>query len=90
MTNPEPSPLTASSPDTLTALFDADPTTLTDATLTILVRELRRRRDSFTAQEAADASKGKSRASRPGTIPAAVAAALDKPVGEVSIDDLDL
>lgn len=86
----EPSPLLASSPDTLTALFEADPTTLTDASLTTLVRELRRRRDAFAAQEAADASKGKGSRTKPGTIPAAVAAALDKPVGEVSIDDLDL
>lgn len=86
----EPSPLLASSPDTLTALFEADPTTLTDAKLLDLIRELRRRRDAFAAQEAAEASKGKSRATRPGVIPAAVAAALDKPVGEVSIEDLDL
>lgn len=82
------SPLSTSSPNFLTHLFEADPTSITDDQLLTLITELRRRRSEFTAKEAADKLKTKTPRAKAGTVPAAVAAALDKPVGEVSLDDL--
>lgn len=82
------SPLDAVSPDALTALFEADPTTLDDSALTSLIRELRRRRDVFAADEAAKSLAPKAKRTPTATVPAPLAAALDKPVGELDLDDL--
>lgn len=79
--------LTIPSPDSLTALFLADPLTLTDAQLTVLVREFRRRRSEFHAQEAATAAKGKK--AKPTKAPADPAL-LDKPLTEVNLSDLGI
>lgn len=74
---------------TVEDIFAADPADLADPDFDALVKELRRRRDVFAADEAAKASEGKkARAKRDPTITAATAAALDKPVGEVNLDDL--
>lgn len=82
------SPLDAVSPDALTALFEADPTTLDDGTLTSLIRELRRRRDVFAADEAAKSLAPKKTRAPVSAPSAPLAAALDKPVGELDLDDL--
>lgn len=84
----EPSPLALVSPDALTALFESDPLTLTDPQLTSLVLELRRRRNAFTADEAAKAAKGKSARVKAEAQSAASAATSDKPITETSLDDL--
>ncbi len=83
------SPLSTPSPDSISALFLADPLTLTDDALMALVIELRRRRNEFTAAEAAKALKPK--AVRTKAIPQSpsAAAALDKPPSEISLEDLD-
>ncbi len=47
------SPLLTASPEALTALFEADPLTLSDDAIMALILELRRRRNAFTAEEAA-------------------------------------
>lgn len=81
------SPLSIPSPDSLTALFLADPLTLTDAHLTTLVREFRRRRSEFHSQEAATAAKGKkAKVARAPTDPAI----LDKPLTEIDLADLGI
>lgn len=79
------SPLTIPSPDSLSALFLADPFTLSDADLTSLVREFRRRRSEFHSQEAATAAKGKKTKPAKSTAPPEV---LDKPLTEIDLSDL--
>lgn len=80
-------PLTIPSPDSLTALFLADPLTLTDAQLTTLVREFRRRRNEFLSQEAATAAKGKKAKVAKTTMDPAI---LDKPLTEIDLSDLGI
>ena len=82
------SPLASVSADALTAMFEADPTTLTDAQLMTLVVELRRRRNAFTAEEAAKSLKPKATRAKAGPVDAASAASLDIPPSELSLDDL--
>lgn len=89
ISDPIPSPLLAVDPDALSILFESDPLTLSDAQLTALVTELRRRRNEFAAQEAAKALKPKATRTRAQPQSPASAAALDKPVTELSLDDLD-
>lgn len=87
MTTEPESPLTIPSPDSLTALFLADPLTLTDAQLTTLVREFRRRRSEFHSLEAANAAKGKkAKVAKTPTDPAV----LDKPATEIDLSDLGI
>lgn len=82
------SPLTTASPDSLDLYFSDDPLTLSDSQLSTLVLELRRRRSAFAADEAAKAAAGKSKRPKATAQSAPEAAALDKPVGELSLDDL--
>lgn len=84
MSEPD-SPLLIPSPDSLTALFLADPLTLDDAKLTVLVREFRRRRNEFLSAEAATAAKGKK--AKPVASPAD-ALIRDKPPTEIDLSDL--
>ncbi len=84
----EPSPLSTVTPDALTALFTADPLTLSDADLMGLVQELRRRRNEFTASEAAKSLKPKAAKTKPDPASAPTAAAMDKPTKEFGLDDL--
>lgn len=85
MTAEVESPLTIPSPDSISALFSTDPLTLTDANLTLLVREFRRRRSEFLAQEAAAAAKGKkAKVAKAAADPAV----LDKPLTEIDLSDL--
>lgn len=82
------SPLSVASPDALTAMFEADPTSLSDAQLMVLVTELRRRRNVFTSEEAAKALKPKTTRAKAEPQSAAASAALDIPPSELSLDDL--
>lgn len=82
------SPLLATDADALTRLFEADPTTITDAELTTLIVELRRRRNAFLSEEAAKSLAPKKARTKSDPIPASVAAALDKPVSELDLEDL--
>ena len=82
------SPLALVAPDTLDALFLADPLELTDGQITGLITELRRRRSEFASQEAAKAAKPPRTKAAKGIADAATASLLDKPVGEISLDDL--
>lgn len=81
-------PLAEVDPEAVTRAFEADPLTLTDAALDNLVLEIRRRRVAVQAQEAAKALN--KRPSKPRTLAptAAEAAALDKPVSELTSEDL--
>jgi hypothetical protein len=89
MTDLPPSPLEGVSPDALTVLFESDPLTLTDAQLLSLISELRRRRNEFTAAEAVKALKPKTTRTRATPQSPAASAAIDKPLTELSLDDLD-
>lgn len=83
------SPLDATDPNALQALFEADPTTVSDKKLErVMIPELRRRRDIFAADEAAKSLAPKRTRATPAPTPAPLAAALDKPVGELDLDDL--
>lgn len=85
----ELTPLATVDHDSITAIFCADPTSLTDADLDKLVLELRRRRNEFIASEAAKAAKGKAADKKPkATVTAAEALVADKPTSELSLDDL--
>lgn len=81
-------PLTTTSADALTALFEADPLKLSDTQLITLVSELCRRRSAFAADEAAKAAAGKSKRPKATPQPAPSAAALDVPVAEIGLEDL--
>lgn len=71
-------------------IFSLPPSTISDADLTRLVSELRRRRSEFLAAEAAKAMAAKKPKSKidPSVKASATAAKLDKPSGELSLDDL--
>ncbi len=86
--NTPPSPLTTASPEALTAMFEADPCTLTDTQFHSLILTIRARRSTFLAEEATKALKPKSTRTRAEPQPASVAAANDKPISEVNLDDL--
>lgn len=83
------SPLSSTDPDALTLVFSSDPLELSDAQLLQAIQELRRRRSLFASEEAAKALKPKSARVRaePSTAESAINA--DKPLSEVSLDDLD-
>jgi len=83
-----PSPLNIVDPDALTRLFEADPTSVSDAELVVLVTELRRRRNAFLAEEAAKSLAPKAKRTPPGVVPSSVAAVLDKPVSEIDLNDI--
>lgn len=84
-----PSPLASTNPDAIGQLFSTDPTTLSDPDLDTLILEVRRRRNEFNSTEAAKLAKGKSAKEPKPPIDAATAAAMDKPPGELSLDDLE-
>lgn len=83
------SPLDLVNPDSITALFDKDPTEVSEAQLTQLIVELRRRADVNAATAAAKEAAPKTKAPRvkaPNT--PALQALADKPIEEVTVDDL--
>lgn len=83
------SPLsTVPSTDPIAAIFDADPAILTPTDHQRLLTELRRRRSEFASAEAAKAATPKAKRPKSAPVTPAQAAALDKPPGEVSLDDL--
>ena len=83
------SPLLSVNNDALTALFEADPLTLTDADLMRLVSELRRRRSVFASEEAAKALAGKkTRGVKADPATPTTALTSDKPTSELSLDDI--
>lgn len=86
MTTAPASLLDTTSPDSISALFLADPGTLSDADHIKLILELRRRRNEFLSAEAAAQSKPKAARKAP-ALPAAEAAALDKPLTETGLED---
>jgi hypothetical protein len=84
----DPSPLLATSADALSLMFEGDPLDLTDAKLMQMVTEIRRRRSDFASREAATAAAGKAKRTKAEPQSAPAAAALDKPVSEIDLDDL--
>ena len=88
------SPLASVTPDTLTALFEADPSTLPDNELDVLILDLRRRRLAFASEEAAKTAAGKKVKARPPTdgdgnrLPTTIADASlkDTPASEITLD----
>jgi hypothetical protein len=84
---PAPSILTTTDPDAIAELFKADPSTLDHAALTRLTIELRRRRSQFASEEAAKQVAPKATRPKAPALPAAEAAALDKPVAETNLED---
>lgn len=83
------SPLASANPLSIDQIFEADPQTLTDVEFAALITELRRRRSAFAAEEAAKQAKGKAAKEPKAPKPSAsTAAKLDKPAGELSLDDL--
>jgi hypothetical protein len=80
------SPLASTDPDSIVLLFETDPSTLSDADLQTLVAELRRRRNAFVQEEAVKSSTARPRALK--TSDPVIAEKLDKPVSELSLDDL--
>lgn len=81
-------PLATVDPDSIKYIFDSNPNTLTDTDFKSLLLELRRRRSEFASAEAAKAAKGKKERAVKGPVSASVAATLDKPAGEISLEDL--
>lgn len=71
--------------DTIAAVFASDPRELTDASLTVLITELRRRRSVFQSEEAAKALAPKKTRAKPTTNSPLLA---DKPVSEMTLADL--
>lgn len=85
------SPLHSTSPTAIDELFLADPLSLGDAQFDALITEMRRRRSAFASEEAAKAAKaakGKSAKEPKAKVDASVAAVLDKPISELTLDDL--
>lgn len=74
--------------DSIALLFEADPTSLSDADLLTLIHELRRRRNVFLSEEAAASLKAKKTRATPEPSTPARAAALDKPASEIDLEDL--
>lgn len=89
MTEPAPSPLSTTDPDSLTILFDSDPLELSEKQIMSGILELRRRRNAHLSEEAAKALAPKRTRAKADPQSAASAAKLDKPITEVSLDDLD-
>lgn len=85
-----PSPLLQSDSDFLTYIFapSTDPTTLDDAQIARMVREVRRRRSEFASREAAEQAAGKAKRARTPPTSTTSAAALDRPVSEIGLADL--
>lgn len=90
MTDAVAHPLAEADADSLTALFDADPMQLDDASFDRLVAEFRRRADVHAAEEAKSkaAPKAAAKPVRVKTKGVAQAARSDKPLAEVSLADL--
>ena len=82
------SPLTTTDPNALTAMFEADPLTLSDAAYMALIIEMRRRRNVHLAEEAAKALKPKASRAKAEPTSAGLAAARDTPITEINLDDL--
>ncbi len=81
-------PLTTTTLDSIAELFQGNPLDKSEADINRLVIELRRRRNEFLSQEAAAAAKPKSTRAKVGKTTSEDAAKLDKPLGEISLDDL--
>ena len=81
-------PLSDVSEEAIVMAFAADPMTLSDAQLDLLVTELRRRRSVFMAQEAAKSLNKKSKAKPEPAVDAGTAAVRDKPMSELSSEEL--
>lgn len=92
---PPTNPLETVNPAALTALFDMDPATIERPQLDAVIAELRRRADASASEAArkeaapkATTAKRKKAGSSPVT--PAEAAIADKPVAELTLDDLEL
>lgn len=82
-------PLSTVNEEAIAAAFEADPMTLDDATLDLIVTELRRRRNAFLAAEAAKQIKKKDKERiTPEPLTAAQQAVVDKPPSEITLDDI--
>lgn len=81
-------PLSGVDEEAITRAFAADPMTLTDRDIDILVTELRRRRSAFLAAEAAKQIAKKPKPKAPPAAPAEVAVVDDKPISEVTPEDI--
>ena len=79
-------PLAEVDPDALSAVFAADPLTLSDQQVEALVTELRRRRNAFLAKEAAKASEPKAKRMKSATLSAEEAVKQDLPPDEFTLD----
>ena len=75
-------------PASIVRAFEADPMTLSDAQLDALVIELRRRRSAFLAAEAVKQMNRKPRAKAPPASPAPDAALKDKPISEITAEEI--
>lgn len=82
--------LSTTNPDSISELFAADPMTISDDDLNRLIAEVRRRRNEFLSQEAAAAAKPKSTRTKAAAPTAETAAILDKPVSELTADELGI
>lgn len=87
------SPLTTVDPASLALLFDEDPHLLPNQSLDAMIGELRRRADAHLAEVAREQAAPKTKARRPraGSTPVtdlSTAIAADKPVSELTVDDL--
>lgn len=90
-TQPVIADLSLVDPDSLTRLFEGDPSLLPDPDLDTLISELRRRADVNKANAAAEAAASKparKKSSKNVIIDAALSALSDKPVEELTLDDL--
>lgn len=89
-------PLAAIAPDTLTAYFEADPSTISDEDFRLLLLDLRRRRSAHLSEEAAKQARGKKDKPAPSLEPdgtrspvaIANAALRDGPAEEITLDKL--
>lgn len=89
--DPSDTPLATVDIDAITALFDADPVTHTDADLNRLIGELRRRADVAAAERAKAEAEPKTKrpSKKRGVAVSPEAAALaDKPIEELTLSDL--
>lgn len=90
-TQPPIADLSLVDPDSLTRLFEGDPSLLPDVDLDTLISELRRRADVNKANAAASALEAKparKKSAKGVIIDAALAGIADKPVEELTLDDL--
>lgn len=79
-------PLAEVDPDALSAVFAADPLSLTDPQVENLVTELRRRRNAYLSKEAAKASEPKAKRAKSATLSAEEAVKQDLPPDEFILD----